>query len=731
MKKALIIVVCCVAALAITLVGAGMYLKANMKEITGKLMGFELEVADLDVQYFPPAIRVRGLALDRGGNSVKVPSLKLYPDIIKLLSGKIYLKYAVLDEPSVVADALMKPETKETSAKSEPFSASSIPAKRVQINDGRFSVKGPGGAILAVAVTGEMETTPQGISVDLKSAVIEELGFRFSGKILIASIAPLILKVKSDEGTFNPSSVIDFLIKFGYLDKEMAAKIPRIKSIQSKGITLAIDKTPETEGIAASLESLALDQTQIKGINVQLKKGGAFEVGFSQALLDVGSIYGWIADNPAAKEPLDKALAQAKLKGLAAQGTIEISSLALAGNQQEPRKVNGSLDIKAKGLVLKLVSEKGEEQQFTIKELESKVTVKDGKPTLQVSSFSIDPQAGGTGSLSGRVSFPPDIKNLEMRASIREFKAFETTLNLTMEKPKGHKLTFDLGVANPSLKLLAKGMAQEPTKKKLDLEAKLDHLQIMREASDEESKADSRKEDKPRPFDLSVINGKSFAAEAMVRNFQFNDFPQVRNIRFEVKLENDKAILRGNLTLCDLNLALDALLIPPSTVTTQMEGKAINVDLTSLVACFSKTLPVFLTGRVSLSATLFAKGTDPDSMLGDADGDFMITVNGCGVRRLRNLDYRLSFFLDMLRVAGMEGRGLDSIDFNKASARANLQKGRLVFSSFSLTGPLMSAWGKGELTIKDKRLKISGQVRSGFGITRDLEIDKVLVKKEV
>ncbi|RJR18802.1 MAG: hypothetical protein C4582_11175, partial [Desulfobacteraceae bacterium] len=672
----------------------------------------------------------KGLAMDHRGNSVKVESIKLYPDITKLLSGKIYLKDAVLDGPSVIADALMKPGNKETSEKKEVFSASSIPARRVQINDGRFAVKGPGGVIVPVSVTGQMETTAQGISVDLKTAVIEELGFRFSGKILISSISPLILKVKSEEGTFNPSSIIDFLIKFGYLDNEMAGKIPRIKSIQAKGINLAMDKTPETEGISASLESLALDQTQIKGVAVQLKKGGAFELGVTQALLDVGSIYGWVSDNPAAKEPLDKALAQAKLKGLSAQGTLELSALSLAGNQKEPQKVNGSLDIKANGLVLKIVSEKGEEQQFTVKELESKVTVKDGKPTLQVGSFTIVPQAGGSASLSGSVSFPPDIKNLEVKASIKDFKAFDTNLNLSMEKPKGHKLTFDLGVDNPSLRLLAKGMAQEPTKKKLDLEAQFEHLQIVREGQGEDPKAESLKENRLRPFDLSVINGKSFTAEAMVRSFQFNDFPQVRNIRFDVKLENDKAILRGNLTLCDLNLAVDALMIPPSTVTTQMEGKAINVDLTSLVACFSKTLPVFLTGRVSLSAILFAKGTDHDSMIGDADGDFMITLNGCGVHRLSNLDYRLSFFLDMLKIAGMEARGLDRIDFSRASARANLQKGRLVFNSFSLTGPLMSAWGKGEFTLKDKRLKISGQVKSGFGMTKALEIDKVLAKKE-
>jgi len=730
MKKILIIVGCCVAAIAITLVGAGMYLKANMKEITGKFAGFELDMADLDVQYFPPAIKVKGLTLNHKGNSVRIPGVKLYPDITKLLTGKIFLKNAVLDEPSVIADALMKADEKDGSAKSEPFSPSSIPARRIQINEGVFSLKGPEGLLIPIALTGQMENTKQGISVDLKSAVIEELGFRFAGNILIESLAPLIIKVKASEGTFNPSSIMDFLIKFGYLNNELAGKIPRIKSIQSRGINLSMDKTPETEAIAASLESLSLDQTEIKGINVQLKKGGAFEVAVAQAILDVGSVYGWMADNPAAKESLDKALAQAKLKALSAQGNIEVSSLSFTGNQAAPDKVNGALDIKANGLVLKVTSEKGEEQQFTIKELDSRITIKDGKPALKVGSFTVDPEAGGTGSISGRVSFPLDLKGLELKAYATGFKAFETTVNMRLEKPVGKRLTFDLGVINPSLTLLAKGIAQEPNKKKLDLEAQFEVLQITKEASPEGPKAVSAKAEKPKPFDLSMINGKNFSAEAMVRRFQFNDFPQVKDIKFDVKLANDKAVVTGNLTLCDLNMSLEALMVPPSSVMTQMEGKAINVDLTSLIACFSKTLPVFLTGRVSLSATIFARGTDSESMLKESDGDFMITVNKCAVHRLGNLDYRLSFFLDMLRIAGMDASGLDSIDFSRASARANLKKGRLVFNSFSLNGPLMSAWGKGEFTLKDRRLKISGQVKSGFGLTKTLEIDKVLVKKE-
>jgi hypothetical protein len=730
MKKILIIIGCCVLALVISFVAAGMYLKANMKEITGRTLGIQVEMSDLDVQYFPPAIKVKGLAIEKGGNMVKVPSLKLYPDLSKLISGKVFLKDAVIDQPSVISDALVKSGKPTPDKKSEPFSPSDIPARRVQINEGVFSLTGPNGFIMPVAVTGQMETTPQGIAVDLKSAVIEELGFRFSGKILIASIAPLVLKVKSEEGTFNPSAIIDFLIKFGYLDNETAGKIPRIKTIKAKGITLSLDKTPETEGISAGLDSLSLDQTVITGLKADLKKEGLFDVSVGQAVMDVGTIYGWMADNPAAKDQLDKALLQAKLKAIAPQGSVVISGLAFSGNQKEPQKINGSLDMKAQGLVLKLVSEKGVEQQFTIKELDSKITVKDGKPSLQVSSFQVEPQAGGTGRLSGKISLPLDLKTLEMKAAASDFKAFDATLNLSIEKPKGNRLTFDVAFVDPSLTLLAKGTAQEGLKKKLDLEARLDHLKIMREGPASEEKPKAKKDEKPSPFDLRVINGKKFSAEALVRTFQFNDLPQVSNIRFDVRLENDKAIVSGNLTMCNLNMALEALMIPPSTVVTQMEGKAINVDMTSLIACFSKTLPVFLTGRVSLSATLFAKGTDPDSMLKEAEGDFTVTVSGCGVKRLKNLDYRLSFFLDMLSVAGMDPAGLDSIDFSKASARANLQRGRLVFSSFSLTGPLMSAWGSGEFTLKDKRLKISGQVRGDFGLTKTLEIDKVLVKQE-
>jgi len=151
-----------------------------------------------------------------------------------------------------------------------------------------------------------------------------------------------------------------------------------------------------------------------------------------------------------------------------------------------------------------------------------------------------------------------------------------------------------------------------------------------------------------------------------------------------------------------MDVQVDAIVVAPNQLVAQMQGKGANLDLTSFIACFSKELPVFMTGRITVFTNLFAKGENTDALLNSAEGDVVVTLNRFSVHKLSNLDSRLGFFLDMLAAAGLGAQKGDSIAFDRGVARANVRDGRVVLDRFSLNGPLMNTWGSGEFHLKEK-----------------------------
>ncbi len=236
--------------------------------------------------------------------------------------------------------------------------------------------------------------------------------------------------------------------------------------------------------------------------------------------------------------------------------------------------------------------------------------------------------------------------------------------------------------------------------------------------------------EKPAEFNFSLVKSRDFSGAASVKEFRYNDFPALENVDLTVKCMNDKAVLQGTVQLCQIPLSLQAVVIPPNLIAAQLEGKGAGINLTSFIGCFSKDLPLFLKGRLSIAANLFIEGKDPRALVDSLQGEVMVTLNRCTVSRLSNLDYRLSFLLDILGAAGISSLRDDAVTFGKGMARANLSKGRMILDSFSLTGPLLSTEGTGEFNLKEKRLKISGQVQTAMGITEEFSIDKILTKRE-
>ncbi|NIA10383.1 MAG: hypothetical protein GWP10_11815 [Nitrospiraceae bacterium] len=722
MKKLLIIVSCCFVMAAIFIFGVGLWVKTNIGEITSQLTGMDIQFKDLDFHYSPlPVIVLTDLQLEHGQNTVKVPSVKLYPDIKGIFTGQIQVKRAVLEEPLVLAKDMGR-----QSSDSRPFSPTAIPVKTFVVNKGSLILTTAKGTTPPLSVTANMEKIDQGISVQVKNMSVNEIGLKFAGVVTVSSFSPLKLKIKATEGSFDPTALKNFLVKFGYLKQDVAVQVPKIRSLECKGIQLTLDTG--TGKIHFASKSLSFDKNQLQGVVIDLSKRG-YELSFSQGLLDAGSIYSWLIENPKGKEVVDGLLAKAKLKGLSTNGNIRLSSLKIMGSQEAKGDINGSFELKADGLALNIVSQNGEKQNFTISKLEAKITIEKGKPSVRVGCLAFRSSRGGNAKIDGSFALPPDLKEIEFNGSFDSVRIFDTDIDLDVFKKKEKKLTFDLLLSSPSLQLLAKGLLYVPRHKKTDFEAKLSKFRITNIGSQEGISDPKDREQRSKKFDFTLIKDKKVSVKTIVRTFQFNHLPELEDVDVVMQCINDKAILSGTVRLYDVGLVVDAVLTPPSELATQVEAKGVDLDLTSLIACFSKELPVFLTGKVYLYATLSAKGDNPQSLLDTAEGKMTLTLTRCSVYKLSNLDPRLGFLLDIVRVAGINLHKKDTITFNKGVVRASLQKGQLLVNSFSLTGPLVSAWGSGKFTISDKRLRLSGQVQTALGVTKVLDIDRILKKK--
>ena len=322
----------------------------------------------------------------------------------------------------------------------------------------------------------------------------------------------------------------------------------------------------------------------------------------------------------------------------------------------------------------------------------------------------------------GFFPFPITLEKVKFSSAFQAFRFFDTTIDLKASKESKRNLHFDLDLQNPFLKVAAKGELQSQPNKRIDFRARLANLKIFNAPSEEAEGNAAGPSEKPVSFNFSMVKSRDFFGAASVKAFRYNDFPALKDVDLTVKCMDDKAVVQGTVQLCHIPLSLQAVVIPPNLIAAQLEGKGANINLASFISCFSKELPLFLKGRLSIGGTLFTEGTNTQALADSLQGDVMVTLNRCTVHRLSNLDYRLAFLMDILGAAGISSLREDSITFRKGIAKANFTKDRMILNNFTLTGPLLSAVGSGEFVIKKKHLKISGQVQTAMGITEEFVV---------
>jgi hypothetical protein len=737
MKKLGVIVCAGVLLAGGLLVGMGLWVGSHMEAIARKLTGRDIRFEHLSVSYTPiPTIIVTDLTLNEGPNRVKIPLLRLYPDLGQIFSGRMNVKKVVLESPLVVAGNLgsggPEPAVSEP-GDGAPLSIGALPDARMVVNRGKLILRAVRGDSLPVAVTAQAEKSGQHLAVQFANASIEEIGLKFAGMVDIDSLVPLKLKIDAVEGSFNPHAVRDFLLKFGYLTEDAAQAIPAIESIIAKKFTVVWNAAEESLRLDA--ETLDVDQTQLRKVAVNIGNGGAFEVACAEGDVDTGRVFDWLRQNPTGRQALDGALSQIKLKGLTPAGTIQIASLHLLGRRQgsdggQNGAVSGSFDLGTQGLTLHLVADNGQEQSLTIRQLESTITLEQGKPSIAVKRLTFDSSRGGSGSIMGQVPLPLDIQRTILKSELESFKYFDTTIDFHLNKERHPKAIFDVVLDTPTLRASADGMVFVPGRRKTDLEARLANLRIISKPSAARPPPPRTEDLLAQPFDVGRIVKRQMSAEAFVKSIQLGSSTRLQDADFQWISGAERAVIKGTVRMGGVDLNLGAVGLPPHRWVTTLETRGTDVDLTALVACFSKELPVFLTGRLFLNGSFTADGETPQALMDHAQGEATVTVTQAAVQRISGLDSRLAFFLDILRTAHISADREDTISLSRGVFNANLRAGRLILDKFLLAGPLIHAWGAGEFTIKDKRLKLSGSVRTALGVTRKLNIDRILEKGE-
>ncbi|EFK06896.1 conserved hypothetical protein [delta proteobacterium NaphS2] len=754
-KKVFIVSAICLLFFAALAVASGIYINANIEDITRRHLGADIQFEDVEFNLTPlPAVVFSQLKIKKGTNRITIPSLVLYPDLLALLTGNVVMRKAVVDEPLILSEKVSESTPQEKGISSEsppapasPFTTAAIPVgmiNEIMVRGGKLVLNSKDQKMppvsFAVAVD-KIEKKDQAISVQVKDFTVDEIGLSFAGNVAITSFSPLGLKIDASKAAINPAALKDFLVKFEFLDAALGNQIPKIDQVSAGGLKLNID--PESGELNLVSKTLSFGQNQLQDVSVNLSKKKGYTLKCGKVLMDVGTVQGWVNENPKGKEALEQLFLKARLKDLKATGKIELSAIDLKGGGENGSQISGAMDLKTEGLKIRLVAENGKEQNFTISRLETRITLEDGKPSLQISNLQLASSRGGTGLLKGTLEIPVELKKARFEATLDSFQVFDTAVNLKAVKNSGEKLSFDMDVSGPSLTLLAKGQLQTPGREKADFWIRMTECRISRGSKgkkeivgnqnhfpDKKWELSAGKAPATGNFDFTVIKGRTLTGEASVKRFQYNDLPQVNDVHLLLTCANNRAVVRGSMGICQVDLFVNAVFMSPDQLVAQVEGKGANMNLTPFMACFSRELPLFLSGRLSLMTSLFVQGQDTETLLDSAHGEVTVTLRKCTVRKVSSLDYRLDFLVDMLNAAGITSLRDDAINFKKGLAKAEITKGRIILDRFSLTGPLLDVWGKGEFTTKEKQLKLAGQVRTALGITNDFKIDRNFQRKK-
>ncbi|WP_027179981.1 hypothetical protein [Maridesulfovibrio bastinii] len=717
-KKVILSAVC---SLLVIFAGAGWMIKNHFATAAQKLlsemtdMGVVME--EVEFHYSPlPSLTVKNLQITDGDRQIKIPLFEVYPDVAELLKGNVRLKQVVAQSPVITSPAIAASDSSDSS---DPVVLPAVFPDNLEIVSGRVTLTGAGGDT-PLTVSADVEKGGAGMAFNVRSASIKELGFNFSGKIDIRSMSPLKVGLEAKSCSIDPAEFLGFLTDFGYLDNSTIPELASVEKFETGNLNFDVDTVTGTMNFNA--ESLTLDGSAGQNLKLDLGRDGKFELGVAEASISAGELYAMAVKSERGRTALAGICKSAHLKSMIPDGSLVLKNVVLSSDGNSTgsagKGLNGRFTLSAKGLNLTLTSLEGKTQKLSIGDLDADVEIRDGKPVVSVRKFNLASSEGGSVVASASFSFPFNYKELKFNSQADGFKLFDNELTLSAEKKTPLLTGFDLEYKNRDMSVAAAGRLKNSYYGSGGIEAVLSSMRVSRSEKKEEKDAGISEQ----PFDFSPLLAQGLNGKAVIRKFSYNDWP-FSDVNISLQSGKDRAVVNAKGRLFHLSLDADAV-FSSDKVAAQCNVKGRGASLPSLIACFADDLSVYLRGSVFLNANVFVQGENPKELVGSARGEGLLKISNLDVYRLSNLDDRLGFLVDMLRVVSMSPGDKDSLSFSSAVVRTALVGQKVFMNSFTLRGPLIQAWGDGSLDMQEKRLILDGKVRSAVGTVNTLNIDR-------
>ncbi|WP_432735904.1 hypothetical protein [Maridesulfovibrio sp. FT414] len=707
---------------SVLMIGSGVLIRIYFAEAAQKLlsemtdMGVVME--DIEFRYSPlPSLRIHNLQVQTGPDTVRVPLLEIYPDIPSLLSGEIKLKHVVLNDPDLRAAA-----HRESGESSGTVQLPAVFPDRLDVVSGRVQLTN-GYEAAPLTVSASMEKENQGFAFNVRSATIAELGFKFSGRLDMASTSPLKLDLQATECAIDPASFLGFLTGFGYMANNTIPELADAGKFETKNLDFSVDSGAGTMALKAG--ELMLDTTSGKNLSLRMGQGGSMEISLDEAQLDAGQLFAMAGKSERGRNATMNLCQSAKLKSIEPKGTLIIKSLSLFAPGGKSSKLSGKMTVSGKDLVLVLESIEGRKQELSISDIDADVELKDGKPVVSVRKFNLASATGGNLNMQASLGFPFDMRDVRFKAEASDFSLFDYLITCEAEKKNPFQTQFDTRLTYKDTAVAASGKFNNPRTHSGTYEAQLKSLSI-RKAGGEKVLGDQSAQQaaQAEPFDFGPLLGRTLSGKASIRSFYYNDWP-FSDVAIYLQGGKSRAVIKASGRLFHLNLTADVVLAQDQ-LAAQCNVKGRGTSLPSLIACFAKDLSVSLRGQIFMNANVFVQGGSPAALAESVRGDATVKVDRLQIFNLANLDPRLGFFIDLLDAVSMSPHAGEGLSFDTANLRAVMDGRKLLINSFNFNGRLLQAWGGGMYSLQDKHLKLDGEVRSVLGTVNSFNVDRKL-----
>lgn len=711
--------------MATLFIGALGLLKVYLAEAAGvlveELTGVGADIESMDVAWFPPHVTIHGLTVDTGTERLHAPRVDLFPNFGRILDGRVSLDKAVLDQP-ILRSALRRHGSE---AGSSAFDATLLP-KHISIRNAAFVVDDDGVESRPVDFSADVEKGTGGFALSVKSMTIPEFGLDFSGMIDIRSQEPLRLSVDARKGTFNPSTLLDFLHRFEYLGEEQLTMFSKTEAVSAEEFSLDFDA--RAKAVEFVSKRFVLDASVFSQLAISSSPSDGWSLSCVSGQLDSAQMLALTRSHPDGKKTVAKALDGMGLKHLDVSGVLGLKDVAVeSAPRQEP---SGSLSLATPTFQMDLVSKKDLRQTLTLNDFSGAITFSKGKPTVRVETLELASSSGGSATVTGEAALPFSLAGTRFLVESRQFDWFGTRFDGSTSKKDGRQIDLDMLVTAPAATVRAKGLVRKTFGGSNRWSAVLDDLVIDTErenagTNSPDDKAALAEAALDEPFDLEFVREGTLSGKIAVRRLQYNDLPVVRDMSARLRSVKGRTTVNGRGRICLMRVDLESALVPDQ-VAAKVTVRGTNVHFPGVLGCFINELPIYLRGRLSAQAEFLVHGKTPGQVRDSMVGDVVVRVSRLKVLKLSNLDKRLGFFLEIMNAVDVGPDEDDSVSFRHALVAAKIGQGVTRLQTVRLAGKRLSVEGAGRYDNKKKRLLLNASVTSPYGIDSDIAIDRVL-----